>query len=180
MGSKTHLLLTATQLPAIKTHHFSNHDPNLDVFEALRASKAIPGAYGKRVNIQGTDYIDGDISTSLADNIRTATSLGCKNVIAISTSNSMISADHIGIAIQCLQDPQARAAIVKRIGKKLQKPQPPAKGSNVMTLRPKQKLPTRTLNNTPEAVAKSHKQGVFDTMDSRELNDFFDRKAKAV
>ncbi len=62
--------------------YISNLD-NLDIFETLRATTAIPFFYNKKVNIEKKLYIDGSSSSSLKKMIDKAIGLGATKVLVI-------------------------------------------------------------------------------------------------
>lgn len=63
--------------------YFSSRDNNLDWFEVLRAAKALPIVYGKRVNIGGLHYFDTPYSSSWDVHIQKAESLGATHLIVV-------------------------------------------------------------------------------------------------
>lgn len=78
--SNSRLFISATEYKTGNPKFFTNND---DIFEALRASKAIPVITAKKVVIDDTSYIDGSISTSFNINIEKAIKEGAKNIIVI-------------------------------------------------------------------------------------------------
>lgn len=178
LAAPTELLITATELQTAATKHFSNRSIGENLYEALRASKAIPGAYGKAVEIDGISYIDGDLSTSLVDNIRIAASMGCKTVIAVNNNNGYINAEKAAILANCLTNFQALHAISKRLSKKIFQKKENHSGTNVIVVKPKVMLQTSTLNNAPEAVAKSLRQGTTEAMENRQLESLFNSRSR--
>lgn len=54
-----------------------------EIFEILRASKAMPVIYGKEVTINGTKYIDGALVTSTEHMIQRALSHGATHIVII-------------------------------------------------------------------------------------------------
>ncbi len=85
-NSNSRLFISTTRYQDGKLKFFTNKD---DVFEALRASKAIPMITGKKVIIRGTEYVDGSISTSFDINIQKAIEEGAKNIIVIKDSEGV-------------------------------------------------------------------------------------------
>ena len=89
-NSKTKLFIATTAYLSGETIFFSN-DSTADVFEYLRASKAIPMAYNKKVNINGVDYVDGSLSALMSTGVEKAISEGATDIIVIK--------DGIGISL---------------------------------------------------------------------------------
>ncbi len=80
---------TATRfyIPALdpstkKVRYFSNGEV-ADILQVLRAAKAIPFYFGRKVLLQGEYYIDGAIGVSFLETIHKAQALGATKIIAI-------------------------------------------------------------------------------------------------
>ena len=58
-----------------------------DIFEVLRATKAMPFVYGKKVLLSGRQYIDGCLAVSFEDEVNKAIESGATHVIAINDSS---------------------------------------------------------------------------------------------
>ncbi len=56
------------------------------IYEALRATKAVVGMYGKTVNVQGTEYVDGSFSADTNALIEKAYAESAERVIVIDNS----------------------------------------------------------------------------------------------
>ena len=78
--SKQTLFISATNYKTAKPKYFSNQD---NIFEALRASKAIPIIFGKMVTINHKQYIDGSFSSPLSKNIQKAIHEGATSILII-------------------------------------------------------------------------------------------------
>ncbi len=85
MLSKQKLFISATNVKNGNPHYFSNND---DIYESLRASKAIPVLYGKKVTIGEIDYIDGNFSSPLSKNVQKAIKEGATDILIIRDENS--------------------------------------------------------------------------------------------
>ena len=86
-SQKLSLLNTKYYIPATdsnsRTRSYFCNDSSVDIFEILRATKAIPFFYNKKVVINGIDYIDGTVSTSFDDALLKARELGATHIIGI-------------------------------------------------------------------------------------------------
>lgn len=87
--SKTKLYIPVTETDTGIVNYFTNSD-EVDFFEVLRATKALPIAYRKHVKIGDKRYSDSELSSSLDLSISKAVDLGATHVIALQTSNSSI------------------------------------------------------------------------------------------
>ena len=76
--------ISATNANTWKVEFFSNHENN-DIFELMRASKAMPVFYWKKVNINNQCYIDSPNSTSCDLLLQKALELWANKVIVIDT-----------------------------------------------------------------------------------------------
>ncbi len=82
-ASSINLLIATTNSKTGKVKFFSNHTPKIDLFEVLRASKALPVFYNKKVCIKGHSYIDSYCSSSSYYLYKKAKSLGATHFIII-------------------------------------------------------------------------------------------------
>lgn len=80
--SPTELLIAATNYATGKVRYFSNRE-DLDIFECLRASKAMPLVYGKKVLIEDQLYFDGALAGSVWANTLEAIRRGAKKIIVL-------------------------------------------------------------------------------------------------
>jgi len=83
--SKSRFFIAATDYKTGKTKFFTNTD---DILEALRASKAAPLVFNKKVSINNHEYIDGSLSASHDIIINKAIKEGAKNIIFIDDGES--------------------------------------------------------------------------------------------
>jgi len=80
--SPIHFLIAATDAHSGKVKFFSNRE-DIDLYEAMRATSALPVLYGKTVRIQGNEYIDSNNSAAYMGHVRKAISLGATKIIVI-------------------------------------------------------------------------------------------------
>jgi len=69
------------------TARFINRQDKVDPYELLRASKALPILYRKKVRILGKDYIDGAIGQTPQNQLDFALSLGATRIVFIDDSS---------------------------------------------------------------------------------------------
>lgn len=79
-SAQTNFFVTVMQYPAGKRCHFSNRDP--EIYEAMRASCAVPWAYLGKIYLRGERYIDGFYDSIP---LRIAQEKGCDEIWIIST-----------------------------------------------------------------------------------------------
>lgn len=89
-SSKIQYFIPALNYKTGKVRYFTNND-HQDIFEILRATKAMPILYRKRVQLDGKLYCDSRISSSAEDNIAKAIESGATHIIVISNNNPSIA-----------------------------------------------------------------------------------------
>lgn len=82
-GSDVEVVVPVMCYETAHIKYFSSRDKNLDWFEVLRAAKALPIVYGKRVNIGGLHFFDTPYSSSWDVHIQKAESLGATHLIVV-------------------------------------------------------------------------------------------------
>jgi predicted patatin/cPLA2 family phospholipase len=85
-SSKTLYLISSTNYKTGKVEYFSNRD-KINVFDAMRASMAMPVIYGKIINLKGKEYCDTPNSNSVETNIKRAIELGANKILVIDNGN---------------------------------------------------------------------------------------------
>lgn len=78
--SATDFFVTVMEFPGGRRAQFSNRDP--EIYEAMRASCAVPWAYSGKINIRGRRYIDGFYDSIP---LRIALEQNCDDIWIIST-----------------------------------------------------------------------------------------------
>lgn len=82
---KTLLIFAATRAKDGKTVYLKV-PRDKRIYEYLRATKAVPIAYGKRVTIGRSEYVDGDFGSDTEDLVEKAFSLGANDVVVVENS----------------------------------------------------------------------------------------------
>jgi len=80
--SPINFMIAYTNVQTGKVGYFSNRSSD-DIFEALRATKAMPFVYGRAVNIDGQYYCDSLLSASPALLIDKAKKLGAEKILVL-------------------------------------------------------------------------------------------------
>jgi predicted patatin/cPLA2 family phospholipase len=88
IDSPVNLLIAATDYTNGDLEYFSTkeREDKEEIFELLRASKALPLAYGKKIAIDDKYYIDTYLSSNLKAHTREAIRAGATKVIAINNT----------------------------------------------------------------------------------------------
>ncbi len=86
-NTKTTFEIPVTNTRTHKVRYITNTD-NDDPFEVLRAAKAIPVLFGKKVKIDGDEDVDGAVSNTFEDTVQKAKDLGADVIIAIDVRES--------------------------------------------------------------------------------------------
>lgn len=81
--SKVEVIVPAMCYETGMISYFSSKDEALDWFEVLRAAKALPFIYGKRIRIGSLHYFDTPYSSSWDVHIKKAESLGATHLIVV-------------------------------------------------------------------------------------------------
>jgi len=82
-AAHTTLHISLTESSHAHTHYVTNRTPDIDIWEAFRATAAIPLLYNKSIKVGGGLYVDGSISTRLP--IRRIVEHGCRYIVVILT-----------------------------------------------------------------------------------------------
>ncbi len=86
--TKSELLFPLTNAESGVTEYVSAKPPN-DIYEMLRAAKALPFLYDKYVKIGNHFYFDGGIGTTMSDHMRVAVEHGAQTLIVVRVSEGM-------------------------------------------------------------------------------------------
>lgn len=173
--SKTKLLIAATGYEDGIVEFFR---PQLEkshtVYEMLRASKAVPVAFRKKIVLAGRQYIDGTIGAPLVDSVKKAVAEGVKNVLVIKngrgvpwrsrflwrTYSFLVNRDlRKSIWRYCRQRDSQILALSE---------------VNAFILEPSRKLKTKLLTTNREKLKDSFDLGVADVKNSASLRAFLE------
>lgn len=83
LNSSTVLNIPLTNVSTGNLVLFNTKSKNLDLLKILKAATAIPFVYNIPVNIDGVNYLDGDVSCPIL--IEEAIENGCTDILAVST-----------------------------------------------------------------------------------------------
>ena len=158
--SQIKLLIATTNLTTGDTEYFSNHD---DIFEVLRASKAILFFYGKKVRLGEDMYVDGGIVTSFEDSINKAKELGATKILAIDNINEGLGAVFY-LRVYKLFHPRLTKI---NLGSKF------IPDDSTFLFKPSKKIPvTGAMDNDQQHLKETIKIGYDDVINNKELERF--------
>ena len=83
LSSPTTLHVSLTDRFHARTQWVTNRTPDIDIWEAFRATAALPLLYNKSVKVGDGHYVDGSISTRIP--IRRVVEHGCRYIVVILT-----------------------------------------------------------------------------------------------
>lgn len=168
--SKINFLIAATNYDSGSVEYFSPKEH--DIFEIMRASKALPLAFGKTVKIDDERYCDTSNSSCGELNILKAVDLGANRVIAIDNSNSTGLSDFAFYLWLMLKSKKFRNNY-SEYGRKRKEFRVP-ESAGIIFLRPKNKLRITRLNNGKKLIDEAIRQGYDETISNKDLRLFFD------
>lgn len=144
----------------------------LDPYEVLRATTAVPIVFGKQVPIAGNRYVDGELGPTLQDHVTHVLRQGAKRILIINHTAPWNSISRAVIEGYAAHIPQGmRDAIVRDISTSVF--QMSAPGAEVIVIAP-QNLPAGNLTRSQEKLQATFDQGVADALAiKKELRDFF-------
>ncbi len=158
--SPTRIFIAATEMPSGAVRWFGNDDLG-HIRNILKATKAIPGVYGKEVTIQGKRYIDGSFGTTLRECADKAFATGAKKVLVVDVQDSRISAG-TALALRVLsarQGSDVRAAVERFIARGDDSVQD---SPNVVVCRPRILKLRSAIDTDPRRTMQTIEQGYAD------------------
>lgn len=105
-NSHTTLHTALTDYQTAQSVFVTNKDLNVDIFEAIRATSAMPILYNKKVRINGSDYIDGGLVDGIP--LFKAIELGCTDLIVVLTRKPDFRRKAPCILMRILEEPFIR------------------------------------------------------------------------
>lgn len=173
--STSKVFISTTTYETGESKFFTNID---DIFQVLKASKAIPFISNKKVAIGGVKYIDGSISSTFSDNVKKATMEGAKNIIAINDDESFsFSTKMFWITCSFFVNKNLQKAIRNYCKTKNNKVSMQS-GVNYLFIKPSRKLKTSALDVDRGHLTDSFNLGYNDTESNRDLKEFIQSMAQ--
>lgn len=168
VDSPTQYLIPAMNRVTGAIEYFSNRD-GTDVFEAMRATKAMPIAfrYDPRVMIAGWPYCDSSLSSRPTTHLRKAVSLGATKIVMVDNTSAR-SGRHLSTVIFNAWMRRQLPAVVKTYCKECALAgtyQVPTE-VEVHTIKPQRPLRISTLDNRQPHIREAIRQGYDDMVKS--------------
>jgi predicted patatin/cPLA2 family phospholipase len=166
-NSKIDFYIPAINLSNGQLRYFKN-DENVDIFKIIKASKAMPVYYGKKIIIEGESYSDCQLSSDVEQNVKKAAELGATHILVIKSNNPGF-VTRIGYKVWL----NTRSKLfqknyfeqqneVKKIPKNLK----------VLILQPNESLKIGGLDNSHELLCEAVDLGYNDCIRNKELKIF--------
>lgn len=162
-SSSVGLYIMLTDSETGESKYFAQTD--IDIFEALRASNAMPVFFNKSVIINGRPFIDGALSFHLEDGIKLAKDLGAEKIIAINNKNESLKGILSYWIYAIFQKTKIRQAMLKNRPKF-------EHDKSVFLLNGCKKIPIGTLDNDQKRIKETIKLGYEDVANNQNLQEF--------
>ncbi len=145
-----------------------------NIFEILRASKAIPIAYNKKVTINQVQYIDGYIGATFEGSIQKAESAGADIIIAINNSVPRFWVRTISLKIYGFFNPTVQNTIDYYLNTLQKKNFYTRPETQLIVLRPGTQMPiTHPLQNDRATLHAQFERGYADAINNAKLRSLF-------
>lgn len=170
-NSKTRYLIPALNKNTGNIDYFDNQK-EMNLFESMRATKAMPVAFKINPNVKINDFVycDSFASSSAQSHIPKAVDLGAKKILLIDNfhcqGKSII--DFVFLSWMFFQKCKNQYYSNE---KKLLNYQIP-KDVKIFTIVPRSKLKITTLNNNKKLICQAIKQGYQETVSNKDLRSF--------
>ena len=164
-----------TNVDTGKTRYVTAVDA-LDPFETLRAAKALPVFFGKRISLSGGKYLDGEFGPTLEDHIHHAIERGAKRILLIDHGGSQNLLSKLSTRLYATTlPPMLRQAIVRDISTKSVCVTVP--DASIVCLMP-EKLPAGLATRNKKKLRETFEHGVADALAlESELRSLFNTPA---
>lgn len=168
--TKTRYYFSVTDVAGGKLAFVTNDSP-YDYLEVMRAAKAVPIIYGKRIRLGGKKYIDGGMSDSIQKLAGQARRTGVSNIIAvISDSPARPMVAKIALKLDALFEPvNLRKAILKHVDSAVGVC-PTGMHARIVCMMPSHPLPVDEVTNDRAKLIATFKLGYDDAVRNRFLH----------
>ncbi len=151
--------IAVTNFNTGRSRYITSRDA-VDIFEALRASKALPVFFGKRVSLSGKKYFDGELGPTSDDHIAYARSRGAERIVLIEhqpthSIKTLLSIELIGLSVP----PRTRTSLLRDQLSPARRMDP---ALSILRIRPK--TPVGLLTRNPELLQRAFELGVEDAL----------------
>lgn len=172
-ATKTKYFIPVTNYDTGSVEYITNKSP-YDYYEILRAAKALPIAYNKKVHLGLRRYIDGEVAETIAELARKVLSTGVTSLITINCEpprRNTVTKVFLG-ARALTSRPALRRAILRDLSI------PPGlcptdTKARAYCISPSKKLPVDSLRATKRGLSEAFDLGYADVANSPELKKLF-------
>ena len=179
-ATKTLLIFAATRAKDGKTIYLKV-PRDKRIYEYLRAAKAVPIVYGKRVVIGKSEYIDGDFGSDTEDLVEKAFSLGAQDVVVVENSPLEFLRKEKRMtmrALRTIERWEKNAGMLQAVKRELTEkvPMKAPKGCTLVRIAPLKDLRIGTLENKTLKLRTVFNVGYADARDNKGLQRLLTKK----
>lgn len=176
MKSDIDLYIAATNYKTGKLHYFSNRTmgDEEEIFDILRASKAMPIAYNKRIKISGEKFCDSYLSSYPHAHIKKAVELGAKDIVLIDSRPEGARNEAVFKLWLSTQGANFRRNYYEEFEKSMS--YDPPEDVKIVLIKPKFPVKADTFNSKKEDLAEAIQRGHDDVVNSMELKEMLERR----
>jgi len=175
MKSDIDLYIAATNYKNGKLEYFSNRTikDEEDIFDILRASKAMPIAFNKKININGEEFCDSYLSSYPNAHIKKAVDLGANNIILIDSRPEGARNETIFKIWLMAQSKLFKKNYNEELEKIINYKIPD--NVNLIIIKPAIFIKANTFNSKKEDLAEAIQMGHDDVVNNKEIKAMLDR-----
>lgn len=160
--------IATTNVKTGRAEHFSPE--SCDVFELMRASKAMPVLYRKKVLINGKEYFDTYASSMIGLNILKALELGANRLIIVDNDTPSKINRFVFSAWTHFQESRFRKANSSEIKRSMDVRLPTY--IDAVALKPQENFNLGSFDNSKSSMEESFDKGFSETLKNKKLVDF--------
>jgi len=173
-NSKINFQIAATNAKTGKVKFFSDFR-KFDIFEILRASKALPVFYGKKVKVKKEKFSDGRFSSRVDLLLQRAIFFGAEKIIAINVSGSYLPGKILFDFYNSLKNKIKRQEFFAKNLRRVKNFQMPSH-IDFLELKPrKEKLNLKPFLNCQKNLQKNIAAGRAEVFENKNLEKFFEK-----
>ncbi len=174
-NSTTHYHIPIADIKDGTVEYVSN-DSALDPYDILRAAKTMPIVCDGPVTIDGKEYMDGGLGTTLRQHMLLAKRHGATHILVIDNANGIKWLVKIALyTFGWMRSPHLYLLFV-RLFKRLKREETKRElaGVRILKVKPSRHLPVGLVTRSERRLQKAFAQGVADALSrEQELRDFF-------
>ena len=173
-SSQTHYLIPALNRQTGKVDYFSNKE-SVDIFEVMRATKALPLAFklNPNISLRENTYCDSPLSSSPRTHLEKIVEMGSRKILIVDTStqSSQINFEYAMFNLWASTQNTNFKRGYTESKRRLEKYSLP-RDVKVFSISPRAHLPVKTFGNEKNSLRQAIKQGYDETISNIELAEF--------